>query len=217
MAHKRLNYDDLPLEKVYPMNDKKFLDGTNLKDKNYLGRCFRYWNNKKIFVYRFKCNNECENILNIQYSNCKTTLGICNSCQKRGKPFEFVYNELKKSEHKSGKKEVHLTYEEFLIFTKIKECHYCNSAIIWNPCSNYKGKIFSRSYKLDRKINEKSYSLENCVVCCWNCNRSKSNIFSYEEFFAMTRTLRETRGRVRARNEQANLDFMALNDLSFND
>ena len=38
---------------------------------------------------------------------------------------------------------------------------------------------------IDRKDNSIGYLLENCVSCCFVCNRTKSNFFSAEEMKAI--------------------------------
>ena len=86
-------------------------------------------------------------------------------------PFESQFKEFcKKASHK-----VELTYEEFLSFTRIKHCTYCYDFINWEPRARRGG------HHLDRKDNDKGYSMKNCVVCCAECNRVKSDIYSYEE------------------------------------
>jgi len=49
----------------------------------------------------------------------------------------------------------------------------------------------SRSYKLDRMNNDSGYTKDNCVVCCWKCNQSKGNRYTYEEWYGMTAYFRE--------------------------
>jgi hypothetical protein len=75
---------------------------------------------------------------------------------------------------------VTLTYDEYIQFTKIKNCHYCNNSIPWRPYNS--GNKKAQAYFLDRKDNDGPYSKENCVVCCTRCNRMRSNKFTYEEF-----------------------------------
>jgi hypothetical protein len=85
-----------------------------------------------------------------------------------------------------------ITYEDFMVFTKVNKCHYCHGAVNWYPHTKLNGKEVpgSRSYKLDRKDNKLGYSTENCVVCCKRCNEGKSGDFTYEEWYGMTAFLR---------------------------
>jgi len=77
-----------------------------------------------------------------------------------------------------------ITFEQFLEFTNISECHYCNSPIVWK-------KSGSRTYNLDRKDNNKGYLLNNLVVCCYKCNKGKREIYTYEEWYGMTEYFRK--------------------------
>lgn len=76
-----------------------------------------------------------------------------------------------------------LSFKEFLKFTKIKRCTYCKSEIEWSSSSD--------RYNLDRMINEKGYVFTNLTVCCWNCNNTKSNRFSHEEFIMLSKGLQK--------------------------
>lgn len=80
-----------------------------------------------------------------------------------------------------------ISYEEFLGLTKELQCHYCGASITWvaHP-TNDKGV----AYNLDRKDNDKGYTLNNVVVCCKLCNYTKANRFSYDEFRAIGDLLR---------------------------
>lgn len=104
-----------------------------------------------------------------------------------GKPYEALYNNLVYKASKRGVS-ANITYLEFLEFTRIKECHYCNTVIKWSIRNLLKNGSKSN---LDRKDNLIGYSKENCVVCCWKCNNSKGNRYSYEEWYTMNRCFRE--------------------------
>lgn len=79
-----------------------------------------------------------------------------------------------------------LSYEEFLTFTRIPECHYCGAVIPWHP--KMAGK--NNAYYLDRKDNDKGYTTDNCVVCCSRCNWAKANRFTYEEWVYIGKAIR---------------------------
>ena len=109
------------------------------------------------------------------------------------RPYEALYNVLV---FRAGTRgiSVLLTYEEFLEFTVVKECHYCGEAITWAPPYGKKvaGKQNVRS-NIDRKDNAVSYTKDNSVVCCPNCNYTKSNTLSYEEMLVIGRMRAERR------------------------
>src|SRR5690348_6634040 len=98
----------------------------------------------------------------------------------RKEPYRWLYNSLVKFTKTHGK-EFTLSFEDFLAFTQVEECHYCGDTIEWQPYSRC-GKNRSRSaYYLDRKDNRLGYSTENCVVCCSMCNSIKGDKLTYSE------------------------------------
>jgi hypothetical protein len=104
------------------------------------------------------------------------------------KPYESLYNHLVRSQSKNL--EHSLTFEEFLEFTKITECHYCGEAVTW---TKYNLHWNTARYNLDRKDNYFGYSKKNCVVCCKRCNRAKSDSFTYREWRRIGKVIREMR------------------------
>jgi hypothetical protein len=105
------------------------------------------------------------------------------------RPFEHIYNVII---YRAGKREipVDLSYEGFLRFTEIDECHYCGAFIAWAPYSNR--QTYGR-YHLDRKDSKLGYTKGNLVVCCGDCNHSKLDIYTYEEWVCMTAALKQFR------------------------
>lgn len=71
-----------------------------------------------------------------------------------------------------------LTKDEFKVLTQLP-CHYCGIL----PQQKTRGKEHSvYTYNgIDRKYSDIGYVLENCVSCCFFCNRAKNNM-NYEEF-----------------------------------
>lgn len=122
--------------------------------------------------------------------------GYKTSCgclyEKRGKkkrPFESIYNYLV-AEAKDNSRELTISYEDYLEFTKIPLCWYCASPILWSPYTNQKrGEKVRRAYYLDRKDNTVGYTKENCVVCCPSCNLTKGDRFTYNEFMLLSEGL----------------------------
>jgi hypothetical protein len=100
-------------------------------------------------------------------------------CTKRGlrlRPYEALYNSI---EPASKGRPVALSFEEFLTFIIIGQCHYCGAEVRW---SEHHITRNGSAYNLDRKDNSIGYTKENCVVCCPRCNRSKSDHFTYAEW-----------------------------------
>lgn len=74
-----------------------------------------------------------------------------------------------------------LSVDEFSIITQ-QNCFYCDDEP--KQISNRGGKL-NGSYiynGIDRLDSTKGYSFDNCVACCWTCNKAKSKL-SLEEFY----------------------------------
>lgn len=138
--------------------------------------------NSSYKVYYFNCE-VCNTEICAQVNQLKRHSGKCRSCSQHGKPYEFIYNELKN--HRNKDVEFTLTLDEFLEIIKNNNCHYCDKELIYHEHSKNKGVINTRAHQLDRKNNLKGYTLENVVPCCWTCNRLKSDAFTYEEFLLL--------------------------------
>lgn len=117
----------------------------------------------------------------------KGKTGKCLMHAKRGPPYGPGYSRLKKTAAKIGVS-CELSYEDFLLFTETKNCTYCSSIIPWSP---HYGDAHPQSYFLDRKDNDKGYSVDNCVVCCTRCNFMRQARFTYEEFLLFRPILQE--------------------------
>jgi hypothetical protein len=103
------------------------------------------------------------------------------------RPFEGLYNTLLKRAKDRGIL-ASLTYEEFLRFTEVTNCHYCGSEIPW---ITHGRKAQNGGYHIDRKDSDLGYTKENSVVACGICNRIKNNHLSYEEMLRLSPVLRE--------------------------
>lgn len=148
----------------------------------------------KARFYSFKCaNNNCNNVVSIKKSDFKyRKTGLCKKCSNlikldysrknfvssKLKPYEALYNSIIKL-CKEKQINISITFEEFLEFTKINNCVYCNSEVTWVKYNISKNGY---RYNLDRKDSTIGYKKDNLVVCCWRCNDLKSNKFSFEEF-----------------------------------
>jgi len=108
---------------------------------------------------------------------------------QRKRPYEHTYLTLKRAAA-FRKRTISLTFEEFLEFTYVRECHYCGAPITWTEYSTNKGGRHNQAYNLDRKDSVLGYTKDNCVVCCARCNYGKSDRFTYEEWVDMTSVLR---------------------------
>jgi hypothetical protein len=122
--------------------------------------------------------------LHVRSCGCLRAETAGNRTRKR--PYEWLYNIVK-----SRKKWVNLTYEEFLEFTQVQECHYCSAPVFWRKTSS--GANRTSCYNLDCKNNSLGYTKANVVVCCTRCNAGKSDKFTYEEWVEIGKVLRSLR------------------------
>lgn len=76
--------------------------------------------------------------------------------------------------------EVSLSYEQYYRL-KVGNCHYC--LMPYERLALYYEKLGLKTpyMTIDRKDNFLGYHLENCVSCCFNCNRIKGSFFSSQE------------------------------------
>lgn len=140
-------------------------------------------------IYIVKCAT-CDNELRIRSNALNTDTQLrCLKCQNRKRPYESAYNSFVHGAEYAGHK-VSVTYEEYLEYMAINRCEYCGKEIERNPYPVVNGKYSTRAPSLDRKDSSKDYSKDNIAVCCFDCNRAKSNIFSYETWKEMTKSLR---------------------------
>ena len=154
----------------------KIEDAISIEKKRYKGR------SDIIYTYVFRCSGyKCKEFCRVERGHLKKSTGKCRRCCQKGEPFRAKYNELLKSADRH-KRTFTLTFSEFLKFTEINKCYYCNCLIQWEPFTKKleSNTIASRAYQLDRKNSNLGYTKENCVVCCWSCNRMKSNLSDKE-------------------------------------
>jgi hypothetical protein len=119
----------------------------------------------------------------------KCSYDITSSKLRKNRPFEGCYKKLIWNAN-SRNISVSLTYDEYIEFTKIKLCHYCNRDIVW---IEYRKWIHGwvGGHNLDRKDNALGYSTDNCVVCCPRCNRIKSDDISYNLILKIGNLIKE--------------------------
>jgi 5-methylcytosine-specific restriction endonuclease McrA len=110
-------------------------------------------------------------------------------------PFRWLYTKLKITA-RTNQIPIDLTFDEFLSFTKITQCTYCERQINWpshGPQKLIENKEIRRAYYLDRKDNKRGYNLDNLCVCCSFCNMIKKDWLTYEEMLLLGKGLKEIR------------------------
>lgn len=153
----------------------------------------------RYYYFIFECLG-CKKEIKIQSSAIKTHSGKCMRCSQLKEPYRYIYNELKS--HKKNDTEVNLTFEEFLMIIQNPECHYCGTPLKYEEYSRYWGKTNSRAHQLDRKDNNVGYTKDNLVTCCWECNRLKSDRFTYNEFIQLSPTIKKIMNERKERKKQ---------------
>lgn len=166
-----------------------------LSDKD-LKRIERHPNKRSGYdVYIYNCPTCNENEIRTEKARRLSHSGKCKQCARKRTPYKALYNRLKYSVNKrnikgSKYKDFNITFEQFLEFTNILNCHYCNRSITWSPSCK---KGVSQACNLDRKNSNLGYIKDNLVVCCQKCNYMKGSEFSYEEFKAIVNFLDKVR------------------------
>lgn len=114
----------------------------------------------------------------------KQILGYGEAC------CNFVFRQYKKVA-KENKRCFELSKDEFIMITQ-KNCFYCGvePLNIRKTLETYGGFIYNG---IDRKDNNKGYTLDNCVPCCKVCNYAKRDL-TVEEFYSWIDRVLETRG-----------------------
>ena len=110
-------------------------------------------------------------------------------------PYFWLYTSFCTTAKRNGQQNT-LTFEDFLTFVQVKNCHYCERSIEWQPkafrkVATRQYKANSRCYYLDRIDNDRGYVKENCVVCCTVCNGIKGNRLTYDEMLILRPSLIE--------------------------
>lgn len=104
---------------------------------------------------------------NIMGCGYKCPYRIVARQEKRISGLDGVYNEYKKNANKRGYT-WHLSKDDFLEITQ-KACFYCGSS----PSKQKREFVYNG---IDRVDNEVGYVENNCVPCCWSCNRMKGEL-----------------------------------------
>ena len=164
---------------------------------NYIGQKFNFLT-LEAFAYKDKnskqfyiCKCDCGTVKNICLGDLKSNRTKSCGClrvatlQQRALPYgvsssKHLFNRYIRAATKRNL-EWQLKYDMFLIITS-DNCHYCGV----KPSQTYRANanFGNGNYiynGIDRIDNKKGYFINNCVSCCWICNRAKLDL-SYNEF-----------------------------------
>jgi hypothetical protein len=142
----------------------------------------------KYFIHHFNCL-KCQIDISTQHGYHKKHTGLCASCSQKKQPFQSAYTQMLGAHRRKGWVDV-MSYDEFIAFCTMTDCHYCDTEI---RRSTKRGELGYRGYFLDRKNNDKGYLYSNCVPCCWECNQAKGNRYTYQEFIAISDLIKQMR------------------------
>ena len=153
------------------------LDRNNALDYRIYGKGTRSY---KQWCFRcVTCNNE----IWVRTSKLKNHQGQCADCglgSRTLRPYESTHTAILSRCKCKGYTDTPMTYEEFLEFVKVKNCHYCNHEIKWSEKRGSSSEKREFAVNLDRLDSNKGYCVGNVVVCCPRCNYFKGHMCSYE-------------------------------------
>lgn len=116
-----------------------------------------------------KNKTECKECLNKRYRDWSATLHgtIKKAAKEHARSDQPNATSKEREEHRKQLYE-HYTH---LVKKQNNQCYYCGKTVV---CDNA-GKGRRNSISFDRKDNNQGHTPENTVMCCWECNRTKSN------------------------------------------
>ena len=141
---------------------------------------------------RWLCRCTCGNLVEVNSGNLRKGTKQCEQCAWNGhkkKPYEWLYNRFLRCAKAAGW-DTDITFSDFLEFTKVAICHYCEKPVTWTVHASEHGKRVNSGYNLDRKNANSGYLKSNVVVCCTICNYSKGDRFTYEQWLKVAEVLK---------------------------
>lgn len=136
---------------------------------------------------------DCGKEISRLYKRCRVCQAHFAGESNKLRSYEWLFHKLQ-GQAKKRSLSIDLTFEQFLLFTAVKECHYCSAALTWSEySSSRRGQTNYQGYNLDRKNNQIGYTLDNVVACCNPCNSMKSDSIPYEVFCKIGQILRDSR------------------------
>lgn len=170
--------------RIYKPKLKKGDIFNNLKAVKYLRHDYRKSHGgTSVWLFECKCGRFAEiKDINVRSGHTKSCTKGCHKYLGKGISLENkLYSAYKRNALKRNL-EFNITKDNFIKLTKLN-CEYCEkepsqlyrmkSTISTEPSLLYNG--------IDRKNNNKGYTLDNCKPCCKTCNFAKNNL-SYDEF-----------------------------------
>lgn len=165
-------------------------------DNGYIDGYFLY---RKILINGYTSDNCFISETKIERKN--KNFASKKICRKKIRPFEHYLTKIKSTTaHRNKRRKinlcVNLTYEDLIKiipYNGIGECHYCDEKLFWIDYQDRKADKRREGSNFDRKDNNDGYSADNIVHCCGNCNKTRSDKFTYEEFMLLSPVLKQIR------------------------
>jgi hypothetical protein len=147
----------------------------------------------------FECNCGREFSLSLEYDVYNAEQIRCTTCKRKLAPDigeRYVYKRVKSDARKAGRV-FHLPFDWFKHAIHAP-CHYCGSTDKneMNVLSRRPGEFLVQNFRyngLDRLNNDIGYEIQNCVPCCFICNRAKQSM-PYSEFIEWIDNMIQYRG-----------------------
>jgi hypothetical protein len=117
-------------------------------------------------VYVFNCKwPDCTRLIKVHSGKFKVHSGKCKLHTKLH-PHKAAYNRLV---YTASLRELSctITFKDYVGFVGA-DCHFCGDELEWEPQS--------KRHHMDRYDNLKGYTLDNCVPCCSQCNKTKGTL-----------------------------------------
>ena len=139
--------------------------------------------------YKVTCRCDCGVVREIEQTNLRqnhtkscgclwrNTVSGHNRLESGESSFRTLYRNYRERAKSKGL-EFSLSPIEFKHIV-VQDCHYCGQEAQQRINSKYAGHFIYNG--IDRKDNDKGYTIENSVACCKSCNTMKRNM-SYDEF-----------------------------------
>jgi hypothetical protein len=104
---------------------------------------------------------------------------------------KYIYIEIKQSAERRDI-EFNISREEFINWYNSQEqkCHYCGRTIEEIKQDIKEKNTYRIRFSIDRKDNNRGYTLDNIVLCCFRCNMTKSNYFTEQEMLKIAEIIK---------------------------
>lgn len=106
-----------------------------------------------------------------------------------------IYGGLKTSCKQKKNNRLKISQQDFINWyeKELKVCHYCSITLEeWLLQVGGRSNWYKR-LTIDRKDNNKDYELGNLVLCCYNCNTVKADIFTEQEMLEIGKIIKRKR------------------------